>query len=370
MLIFSYFYCLFSRKVSAFEFFNISAVKSLLSFFVLLFLACASVFAQRSDQNPVTYEELYDEPYAINTLFVQFQPIYGEVFTANINAGFGLEATYFLKDKMRFNAQTRKTYTRKFDLSRDIAENLKEDDLGFTATPEVFNYYEIGATYHIKDFEESSKTSIFLYRKSYKGSKWASRVPISADIPCKVRKIYGARLGGFFYDTSFDVNRVVDNQGITMQELVGPNGETLPQFKVNSADEEFQAFSNYSAGGIYVGGSMSWIKNIAVDFDNKYQEGVDDLIFTAFLDLLIAPAINVDDIIYNGVTYSTEGIETSMIGFRAGMEGRFNRTWSWAYGGEIGMRPGLKGRGFYALVKISFPVFSTNLDYSVEAFGR
>lgn len=340
---------------------------------LVLFGAQAFTIAQnRSDQNPVTYEELYDEPYAINSLFVQFQPIYGEMWTANINAGFGLEATYFLKDKMRFNAQARKTYSRKFDLSRDIAVNNSD----VANEPAIFNYFEVGGMYHIKDFEESSKTSMFLYKKSYKGSKWAARVPINADIPCKVRKIYGARLGGFYYDTSFDVNRVIDNQGKTMDVLVNvdPNADpsqvTLPANSPTNSEEEFQVFTNMAAGGIYVGGAMSWIKNIAVDFDNKYQEGVDDLIFTAFLDILIAPSVTVDDIVYNGNTYSAEEIDTSMFGFRAGIEGRFNRTWGWAYGGEVGMRPGIAGRQFYALVKISFPVFSTNLDYSVEAFGR
>jgi len=340
-------------------------VKKIPFFLVVLFIV-SNTLAQRSDQNPVTYEELYDEPYAINTLFVQFQPLYGELYTANVNAGFGLEATYFLKDKMRFNAHARKTYTSQFDLSRDIAEKNSDVD----NIPAVFNYYELGATYHIKDFEESSKTKMFLYKKSYRGDKWASRVPITTDVPCKVRKIYGARLGGFLFDTSFDVNRILDKQGKTIEVLEGPNGETLPLTSPDNSEEEFQVFSNMTAGGVYVGGSMSWIKNIAVDFDSKYQEGVDDLIFTAFLDVLIAPSVAIDDIAYQGVTYSSEGVDTSIIGFRAGMEGRFNRTWSWAYGGEVGMRPGLKGRGFYALIKISFPVFSTSLDYSVEAFGR
>ncbi|MTI20466.1 hypothetical protein E1176_05475 [Fulvivirga sp. RKSG066] len=347
-------------------------MKKVLFFLIVLVVVSHSTLAQkRSDQNPVTYEELYDEPYAINTLFVQFQPIYGELYTANINAGFGLEATYFLKDKMRFNAQARQAYTRKFDLSRDIAENIKdEENSGLTLEPASFNYYQVGATYHIKDFEESSKTKMFLYKKSYKGDKWASRVPLNTDVPCKVRKIYGARLGGFYFDTSFDLNRVMEAQGKTLQDLEGPNGMTLPTTKPNNSEENFQAYSNMAVGGIYVGGSMSWIKNIAVDFDNKYQEGVDDLILTTYLDILIAPSINVDDVTFQGNTYSSDAVDTSIIGFRAGLEGRFNRTWSWAYGGEIGMRPGLQKRGFYALLKISFPVFSTNLDYSVEAFGR
>jgi hypothetical protein len=52
------------------------------------------------------------------------------------------------------------------------------------------------------------------------------------------------------------------------------------------------------------------------------------------------------------------------------MDGRFNRMFSWAYGAEVGYRPSLEGRSFYAVFKISFPVFGTNLDYKVESFGK
>jgi hypothetical protein len=331
--------------------------------------AGSSALAQsRSDKNPVTYEELYDEPYAINKLFIQFQPIYGDMFVTNVNAGFGLEASYYMADKMDFRVHARKAYTQKFDITRDVAEkNSNVDNL-----PGVFNYYEIGATYHVKDFDESSKTKMFLYKKSYKGDKWAARVPLDVEIPCKVRKIYGVRLGGLLFDTSIDVNRALKAQDLTNEILIDEAGAPIPTTYIDDTNGEINdvsIFGNMSVAGGYVGGSMTWIKNVAVDFDNKYVEGVDDLIFTAFFDILVASA-SIDDIVYNGTTFSSEGLETSLIGFRLGMDGKFNRTLSWGYGGEIGMRPGLKGRGFYALIKISFPIYSTNMDHSVEAFGK
>ncbi|MDH4058282.1 MAG: hypothetical protein OEU76_05930, partial [Cyclobacteriaceae bacterium] len=69
-------------------------------------------------------------------------------------------------------------------------------------------------------------------------------------------------------------------------------------------------------------------------------------------------------------TYDIGPLKTKSFGFRAGIEGKFNRTLSWAYGGEIGYRPSVEGQGFFAMLKISIPVFSTNLDYKVEAFGK
>lgn len=350
-------------------FFKYKAVKSHIFLAALLAISAVQAVAQsRKDKVPVTYEELYDEPYAINKLFVQFQPMYGEVYVSNINAGFGLEATYFMKDKFTFHAHGRLAYYKRFDMTR----NQSIENSSVSNTAETYNYYEAGATYHIKDFEESSSTKMFLYKKSYRGSRWAARVPLTAEIPSKVRKIYGARLGGLVFDTEVDINRSLEAQDKTSEVLVDPNGAPIPASftDTNGEVQELGLFSSQRVGAIYAGASMTWIRNVAVDFDNKYTEGVDDLIFTAFVDLIVAPSVRVDDLLYDGSVYSVDGLDTSMIGFRAGIEGKFNRTWGWAYGGEVGMRPGLLGRGFYALVKISFPVFSTNLDYSVEAFGK
>ena len=340
---------------------------------LLIFLASFALFVQlqaqeRRDKVPVTFEELYDEPYAINKLFVHFQPVYGELWKTNINAGFGLEATYFMKDKFTFRAHARKSYSQKFDLSRDLAErnNDMEDE------PNIFNLYEFGATYHIKDYTKSSTTKMVLYKKSYKDAKWAARVPLNAEVPATLRKIFGARLGGLIYDSSVDLRSAIEDQGGSIEEFVNAEGNPLPLTlpDVNGEPRDTYVYGNMNAAGLYLGTSLTWIRNVAVDFDNNYQDAVDDLILTAFFDLLIMPSMNVDDLTYLGEVYSTEAFGMSKVGFRLGLEGKFNRTLSWAYGGEIGMRPGPKKRGLYAAIKVSFPVYSTNIDYNVQAFGK
>jgi hypothetical protein len=351
--------------------------------FLLLIAAfiapCATLFAQgeRKDKTAVTYEELYDEPSSVNKLFVGIQPIYGELFSSNVNAGFGAEVIYYHKDKMNFRAHFRKSYSQQFfDFARDLA--VKKSDV--QNRTEVFNYFEIGGTYHIRDFEESSKTKMFLYKNSYKGHKWAARVPLSAEVPCKVRKIYGGRLGAILWNSTTDIGRALEKQELTNADLRTSEGVSLPQtIFVAGRNETLDVFSNISSPGLYLGGSMTWIKNVAVNFD-KFEEGIDDLIFTAYVDLLVAPSTQVDDIVYTGTdpsspnfgthTYSVSPLKTKMLGFRVGMDGRFNRMFSWAYGAEVGYRPSLEGRSFYAVFKISFPVFGTNLDYKVESFGK
>jgi hypothetical protein len=363
--------------------------------FLVFMTAClvsTSLFAQgdRKDKTAVTYEEIYDEPYSVNKLFIGLTPLYGELFVTNVNAGFGAEVAYYLRDKADFRAQFRKTYSERFfDFSRDLANKQSSVDNG----PEVFNYFEIGGTYHVKDFEESSKTKMFLYKKSYKGDKWAARVPLSADVPCKVRKIYGVRLGGILWDSSTDLDRAMQKQDLKNDALKPKDGSiefadgspvVIPEQEMgqNGKMRDTHLFTNVSAVGLYVGGSMTWIKNVAVNFD-KFEEGVDDLIFTVYADVLISPSITLDDVVYtqkHSVTgdpitetrkvYTLDAIKTKSFGFRAGFDGRFNRQFSWSYGAEIGYRPAIEGRTFYALLKISFPVFGTNLDYKVESFGK
>jgi hypothetical protein len=312
-------------------------------------------FGQKRDKT-VVYEELYDEPYDLNKLWVMFQPLYGEVFVSNLNIGFGLEAQYMLKDKASFRAHGRKAYARKFDFERDVAESnsIQQND------PQVFNYYEIGGTYHIKDFEKEAESKMILLRKKEDLDELKAKVPDQIRVPSKRRIIYGARLGGLTYSTATDLDKVLRD-----------NNLELPA--VDSAgfiDGNNSLFTNVTTYAVYLGGQYTNIKNFAVKPDRTFGTLVNDLIFTAYLDVIYAPSIELDQVLIDGIMYSTDPVETTSVGFRAGMEGKFNREWGWAYNAEIGMRPGIKSRGFYLLIKLSFPVFSTPLDFTKEAFGK
>lgn len=350
------------------------------SFLVLLtalLVLCTNLFAQeRSDKTAVTYEEIYDEPYAVNKLFVAFQPVYGELFVANVNAGFGFEAHYYYQDKADFRASFRKSYSRKF---YDHARDLAMDNSVLDNRIQVYNYFELGGTYHISDFDAPSKTKMILYKKSYRGNRWASRVPLNAEVPCKVRKIYGLRAGGIMWNSATDLSRALAAQGLTNTDLKDTEGNALPLTHNDGTREEpLNVYSNIASRSVYLGGSMAWMRNVAINFD-KFEEGVDDLMLTVYFDLMYAPALALDDVVYTRRadlsapetrTYSVSPLKLQPLGARLGIDGRFNRTFSWAYGGEIGYRPGIEGRTFYALVKVSFPVFGSSLDYKVESFGK
>ena len=279
--------------------------------------------------------------------------MYGEFFTTNTTIGWGLKAQYYWQNIANFEAHVRAPYTKSFDLTRDAA--FKNSTVDNEARP--FLYGELLGTFHVKDEEQDTETKFILYSKRYKGDKWAATVPLHTVIPTKVRKIYGARFGGMAYKSAVDYNMVMKKQGVA---LVGDEGGEI--------GPEHSPYGNMSAVGFYIGGSMAIIKNVAVQPDKIYGTLVSDLIFTTFFDINFTPMVTIDDIYIDGVRYSSEPIQKSVLGFRAGMEGKFNRKFSWAYSGEIGYRPGLKQSGFFVLAKISFHVYGSQLKQKVERF--
>jgi hypothetical protein len=271
-------------------------------------------------------------------------------FSRSTVKSFGVDAHYFHKNKADFRAHFRKTYSSAFfDMNRENSLRNSEVD----NKPVAFGYFEAGMTWHVKDFDEEGKTKMFLYKKSYKGNVWAGRVPLHVNIPCRVRKIYGARVGTTVWNSTLDVSRALQVDDKTNFDLAG-----LP--------DEVNLFSNIHSIGVYAGGSMTWIKNVAVGFD-QYESNVDDGILTLFTDIFYAPYLKVDDIEYQGTAYNTGILKLKSFGFRMGLDGKFNRKVAWGYGGEFGYRPSTAGLGFFATFKIAIPLHGTNFATKVTA---
>jgi hypothetical protein len=77
-------------------------------------------------------------------------------------------------------------------------------------------------------------------------------------------------------------------------------GVTLIADEGGEIGEDESVYGNMSVVGFFVGGSMTWIKNVAVQPDKIYGTLVNDLIFTTFFDINFAPVITVDDIYDDG----------------------------------------------------------------------
>jgi len=334
----------------------------------LLIFFSAQGFSQSQDSKAITYKTIFDDPNDLYKLWIGLQPLYTDLFVSNLNIGFGAQAHYYHGTLFDCKIQARKAYGEFSDQYRNLSNKSDSKNVGGSSTsikyePTVFNYFEVGGTYHVVDKVQQGKAKIILYSKRYKD--WSSTVPQYIWVPAQVRLIYGARLGGIWFDTTTDLQRALQKQNTSIS-----NREGTQTIDGNSGN----LFGNVHTRALYIGGSATRIKNIAIKPDKGYGVLLNDIILTAYFDLIIAPSVKVDDVILGNdlgdTRYLTESIKTRMIGGRVGIDGLFNREFSWSYGAEIGFRPSVASGGFYTLIKLGFPVFGTKLSQQKEAFGK
>ena len=309
-------------------------------------------FAQEETEEEVpSYQTIYDDPYDIRNLYVQFQPLYGDVGALNVTGGFGIEGSYYHKSLFDAQLAFRTSYGRRFDINRYAA--AKNDAYG-NNYPIYYNL-EFGGTYHIKDLMKESSSHVLLYSKQLKGTEWASTVAKSAEINGKVRTIIGGRLGGILSSTTVNITGALESQG---KELNYADGTPV-------LNEDM--YSNVQSFVIYLGGSYSMIRNYAVEFSERWDPSGDDIIFTPYFDLMFAPSVNISDVILATETVSTEPLDQLKMGFRGGLNIKFNRKWSWGTSVETGVRPGIKKRGFFLVFKMSFPIYGKKIEAKAES---
>ena len=324
----------------------------------------SAVLAQGlSPKAAITYEELYDDPYAINKLFLHIQPLYAELSATNVTAGFGIGANYYIENKADFHVNFRRAYTQSFDLARDAA--LKNQVQ--VNEPSSFTYAEIGGTYHIQDFEDDTETKLTLYSRKYqKGNRWAAHVPEHTVVPSKVRKIRGVRLGGYAFDTSLDLQRIAEEQAIVLEDGQGT-------FPLNA-----YLHTNQMVKGFFIGGAMSWFKKYG-DQAGQRLLGTGRQPHADHLRRFYAGPQHCDG--RRALPRSNHGQHPPTLLHRIGSHpglglsprggmAKITAPSAGPTGAEAGIRPGVKGQGFFAMLKISLPVYSTSLNYRREAFGK
>ena len=318
-------------------------------------------FAQRNDvansKEDVNYEVMYDEPYDLYKMWIQFTPVYADFFSTNVNAGYGLQARYFLKEKFDFSLQYRKSYGKGTEYSRLTGDKYQEsaNKLG------VFQYLEGGATYHLRDELGAGSTQMALLNKRYSNEKLASTVGEHILVPSKVRKVTGIRAGGYFWSSAFRVSDVVAKKNLSLTAQGDPTDTLLGN----------GAYSNLQSAGFYLGGSLAKIRNIAIK-PRKYDSNVNDVMFTAYADLIFAPYLQLenvkmkDPITKQETIYDVSTVPLKKLGFRIGIEGMMNREFGWAWGLETGYRPSVAGRSFFLTGKVSI-AFATRFDQKRRA---
>lgn len=317
--------------------------------FLLLLTGMLPIMAQ---DEPVEiavppYQTMYDDPYDIRNLYLNFQPLYGDISALNLTGGFGIEGTYYHKSLFDAQLAFRTSYGKRFDLNRYAA--TKNDPYG-NNYPLHFNL-EFGGTYHIQDIMKESTSKVLLYSKQLKGTEWASTVARSAEISGRLRTVIGGRLGGMFYSSTLNVSSALEAQN---KELTYEDGTPVL---------EKDMYSNVNTFVVYIGGSYSMIRNYAVEFSERWDPSGDDMLFTPYFDLMFAPSIKINDLTLASGPVSAAPVDKLSLGFRGGMNIKFNRQLSWGATVETGFRPGIKKRGFFVLFKMSFPIYAKKIEY-------
>ncbi len=326
------------------------------------FLSCFLIFtiinwagAQNEESATITtYDQVIDDPYAINKLWIHLQPVYAELFVTNVNIGFGLQADYQVANKLGLQAQWRRAYAQATDFTREVAHK-NQDNVDNNKT---YNYLQFGGTIHLSDAISEGNSKIIMYSRRYKGKKWANRIPETLVVPSQVRKVYGLRWGGFMFNSTTDFSRAAVEQGVT---LVDENNNPMGDAKL---------YANVDVKALYLGASLTLIKNTAIKPHRDFGVLVNDLNFNAFIDVIYAPSVAINDVMLGINTVPSDQLDTQELGFRAGVEGKFNKKVGYSYGAELGYRPSVKERGFYAMFKLSFPVFGVAPQGQPQAYQR
>lgn len=312
----------------------------------------------QEENESVVYEKIYDEPYDIYKLWIKFQPLYFDVFMSNINAGFGFEAQFIEYEKFDLNLSFRKPYSSSTDVYRKAGE-LNND---FTNSMKPAFFAEAGGAYHIYDDVKEGTAKIVL-RKTHKSSKARNRERIKPNefvtVDANVREIVGIRGGFTTYTSSINISDLAIRQGIS--EFSGNRGTVIDNFINN------RLYGNLSATGLYLGGSYSQFRNIIIKPEDYSNLG-NDILITTYLDILIMPANSFSNVYINDEVFDISAIGYNPIGFRAGLEGKFNQKFTYSYAFEAGIRPAVRKRGAFALFKLYFPVLATSLKMNKEAF--
>lgn len=303
-----------------------------------------------ADKTDIEYESQFDDPYDVNKMWLHFYPFYADAFVTNFNVGFGAQVNYLYKNKFDFHAHARTTYARFSDFAK-----LNGDQNTITANRlGGYRYFEGGATYHFKDEAVSGESKIVVYTNRYSDRKWASTVPEYIKIPTKVRKIIGIRAGGYYWGAATNLGEALERQNLN---LVGQAGDTLGNSRL---------YTNIQSAGVFLGGKIARMRNVVVK-PKKYDVVSNDMIFSAYADMLYAPLLQVEEVAIGRATYATAQVKLRRLGFRAGMEAMFNRDFAWTYGAEIGYRPSMQTRGFYASMRVGFS-FASRMQQKRQAY--
>jgi|GEM_PF-2372136 len=349
----------------------------------LVFGVVVSTSARAQLSNPlsnrvVNYKTVFDDPYDLNQLWINLNPISVQAGSDNVSLGYGLQTRIMASKSLQFVGGFHTSYTP----ATDIMGNSARANAGIKVSPapgrqeqtyrqlNTFNPFttiELVAQYAVYDAEKKGSSVIMLTSQKSRVMEFTTADEIVVD--SRRRRVVGVRLGLQTFSSTVSLNKPLEKQGLWLTAADGTrltsDGRTITATGT-SGPYRNQLYTSLRANTIAIGSSYQLIRNVAIKAD-KFGNLANNILFTTFADLLVAPDITLDDIRVgqpNGSaqTYSTQGVFVRNVGFRAGADVVYNQELHASFGGEVGVRPGLRGQGFYFAGRVSFPSLGFKLN--------
>ena len=357
----------------------------LLTLAATLLLGAPAAKAQLSNplsNRVINYKTVVDDPYDLNQLWVNLSPIAFHAGSDNVSLGYGVSARLMVKSKLQFTGGFQTSYGQ----ATDYMYNQARNNAGIHYRPAgqhhdaqakqvnifiPFSATELGVQFAIKDIEKKSTSRIMLTSKKVRVMEFSSVDEITVN--SRNRHLFSSRLGAQSFASTVYLGNALEKQNLTLTlpengTQLSPNGQTVTGAQA-SLPYHNQLFSNLRMGTVYVGGSYQMIRNVAVKAD-KFGNLANNIIVSTFADVIVAPAPSLDDVRIarpggSGYdVYSAKDVAIRHIGFRTGADVSYNQDLHYSFGGEVGVRPGLKGQGFYVAARLSFPALAFRLNRS------
>ena len=345
---------------------------------LLLTLWAQTGFGQLSNPisaRSVNYKTVFDDPYDINQLWIMFSPLAVNASGSNLMLGFDLRTRFFLGSKVQLTAGYNGPWSRNTDHTRNLAMqnasvNWRELGERRDKTADLTNRFiaftsaEVGGQFHLIDKEKKSTSKIMLTSKKARVMEFSSADFITVN--SKNRQIWSARAGAQLYGATVPLNRIIKAQNVTLQADNGltlrPDGKTICPDGTESNLGSNQLFTSMQYISGSVGGGFSLIRNVSIKAD-KFGNLANNICLNAFADVMFAPNVQLADLQVQRTgggqsVVSVSDIKVNKLGFRAGFDVFYNQDLFYAFGAEMGMRPGLAGDQFYFAGRFSFPALS------------
>ena len=317
-----------------------------------------------SHAQSVNFKVLEDDPYKMKNLSFGLDAFYGEAWAGErFSLGYRFWGIWQVNNKIQAELSMQKPYNAFFDGAYGDAvdgigvHNKEFDELKPT------KWINAVASYNLITDEIYKPTKVVLSSSSYGGWSRTTYITPKATV---IRNLM-LRGGLYNYNSTIKFGEGEDTNVTT------PDGEILYTYGANDAEgnEILYEYNTLhwatSQRAFCVAGGLGWkaTRNIRINADG-YGNCSNSSIQEFFLDVLFAPAPQIDNVTYGEHTFDVTGgdggLQTSNLGWRFGYRAyTAKRLLNWGWNAEIGSRPGYKGKGLYLNWGVSIPIVSINI---------